>query len=317
MLLFKHKWIRRLIRTLLVLFLLLNISAAFHAYKLTHNYKGRAGVHKGPDKMSFFEKSKAILFGVRNIRTSISNFPSAPYETINLFTSNNLKIEGWLINRDSAQGTVILFHGHLGNKGSMVSEAGIFNDLGFNTLLIDFRAHGGSDGTASTIGWKEAEEVKLAYDFIRSRGETNITLWGTSMGAAAICHSFQKYELDIQSVILEMPFASLSDAVKGRVRMMGLPQQPVSGLLTFWGGAEHGFWAFNFRPCDDVKKIKCPVLLQWGERDKRVSRKETMQIFENIVSKNKSLTVYPGAGHESLFKNDSTRWKSEMSKFLK
>ena len=59
-----------------------------------------------------------------------------------------------------------------------------------------------------------------------------------------------------------MPFGSLPDAVKGRVKIMGLPQEPISTLLTFWGGVQNGFWAFNLKPSEYAKKIKCPVLLQ-------------------------------------------------------
>lgn len=65
-------------------------------------------------------------------------------------------------------------------------------------------------------------------------------------------------------IILEMPFGSLNNAVKGRVRTMGLPEQPISTLLCFWGGAEQGFWAFNHNPYEYAQKITCPTLLQWG-----------------------------------------------------
>jgi pimeloyl-ACP methyl ester carboxylesterase len=137
------------------------------------------------------------------------------------------------------------------------------------------------------------------------------------MGAATITHAMQQYpDLQPNKVILEMPFGSLSDAVKGRVRMMGLPAQPLSTLLTFWGGTEQGFWAFGFQPSAYASAIHCPVLQQWGALDKRVTKQETDAVFNGIASKNKKLVVYPALGHQSLLKGDSTTWVNEVGRFL-
>lgn len=98
--------------------------------------------------------------------------------------------------------------------------------------------------------------------------------------------------------------------------MMGLPAEPFGTLVTFWGGVEQGFWAFNFRPCESVKKVYCPVLLQWGKKDPRVTWEETECIFNQLASGEKKLVVYPTAAHESLFKKEPQRWMDEVSRFL-
>ena len=36
-------------------------------------------------------------------------------------------------------------------------------------MLVDMRAHGNSEGTISSLGNKESEEVKLAYDHISKK----------------------------------------------------------------------------------------------------------------------------------------------------
>jgi uncharacterized protein len=312
----RWRWLRRSLRVLVFLFLVLNAMAAFHAYKLTHNRPGSFEDHKGPDKMSFPQKARALFFGVWSLKTPVKDFPAQPYEVVTMQTSSKLKIEAWLLKKDSSRGTVIMFHGHMGNKGAMLPEASVFYTLGYNVMLVDFRAHGNSEGTASTIGRKEGEDVKLAYDYIVSGGEKNIILWGTSMGAAAICSAFNSYDIIPAGVILEMPFGSLTDAVRGRVKMMGLPKEPVSSVLTFWGGIEHGFWAFSYKPSEYAKKIKCRALVQWGALDVRVTRKETEAIYENLSSTYKKLEIYPRAGHASLFNNDSLQWKNAVTAFL-
>ncbi len=136
------------------------------------------------------------------------------------------------------------------------------------------------------------------------------------MGAAAICSAFNDYAINPSSVILEMPFGSLKEAVVGRVKMMGVPREPISSLLTFWGGIEHGFWGFSFQPAEYARKITCPVLLQWGKLDKRVTERETKDLFDNLGSSKKKFEIFPNAGHESLFKNDSIQWKKAVTDFL-
>ena len=113
-----------------------------------------------------------------------------------------------------------------------------------------------------------------------------------------------------------MPFGSIVQAGEGRIKMMHLPGEPLATLLTFWGGIEHGFWAFNMKPTEFVKKINCPVLLQWGVNDPRVTRTEIDAIYNNITTA-KKLVLYQTCAHESLCKKETEKWKAEVSAFLK
>ncbi|HET9055439.1 MAG TPA: alpha/beta fold hydrolase [Chitinophagaceae bacterium] len=310
------KILRFSLRVLLIIFVLFNFIAAFHAYKFTHFYNDGEVTIKAAGNITGWDKAKAILFGINYVKSKNLETPQKEYETVYFNTADNIKLEGWYIKTDSAKGTVILFHGHGSSKSKLLDEANYFNSIGYNTLLMDFRAHGGSGGNTCTIGADEAEDVKLAYDFIQSKGEKNIVLWGISLGAATITHAVSKYKLTPRKVILEMPFASLLEAVKGRVRIMGLPTQPIASFLTFWGGVERGFWAFNLKPCEYAKAIQCPVLLQWGAKDVRVTRQEIECIYKNLGTSNKKLIVYETAKHESLCDKEPQKWRSEVKLFL-
>ena len=97
---------------------------------------------------------------------------------------------------------------------------------------------------------------------------------------------------------------------------MGLPEEPIATLLTFWGGVEQGFWAFNLNPEEYVKDIHCPVLQQWGAKDPRVTKEETEDIYKAIGTEKKKLVVYENAGHQSLYDKDSMKWGREVSSFM-
>lgn len=113
-----------------------------------------------------------------------------------------------------------------------------------------------------------------------------------------------------------MPFGTLQNAVEGRVKLMGLPAEPLSALLTFWGGTEQGFLAFSHKPEEYAKKISCPVLLQWGKLDPRVTQQETITIYNNLASAQKKLVEYDSCGHESLCKKENKKWMQSITQFL-
>jgi uncharacterized protein len=312
------RFLKILFRSIIIVFILLNVVVAFHAYKFTHFYDADEITIKKPADKTGWDKTKEILFGINAVKQQNSNASDSTYKTIILTTEDSIKLEGWYIPADSAaKGTVCMFHGHGGKKSGNNDEAAVFHKLGYNTFQIDFRAHGNSGGNTCTIGFYESEDVKLAYDFIEKKGEKNIVLWGISMGASTITKAVKDYQLEPQKVILEMPFGTIEDAAAGRLKMMKLPAQPLATLITFWGGLEHGFWAFSMKPQEYAASIKCPALLQWGLNDPRVSKSEEDILFKNIPNANKKMVIYETAGHESLCKKEPVKWEVAIASFLK
>jgi uncharacterized protein len=307
------KWIKRTGYTILVLFILLNVMAIFHAWQFTHFYPEAKPLDL--KNLSVGQKVSMLFFGYKFPKSKVTEVPSDPYESVSLVMADGLKISGWLIPVDSSTKAAILFHGHGNQKGSLLDQSAYLRQLGYSTLLIDFRAHGESEGTTCTVGYNETEEVNAAYQFMKGKGYNKIVMYGSSMGAAAVIKAVRDYQLDADKLILEMSFGSLPDAVKGRMRIMGLPGSPLGELLTFWGGVERGYWAFNYSPCDYATDLKMPVLVQWGDKDPRVQRHETECIYNNLAGE-KQLVVYEGAGHQSLYKFDAQKWESTVGEFL-
>lgn len=300
---------------MLFVFMLLNIITAFQAYKFTHFYD--AGLTTVKQDKNGWDKTGDILFGINVEKRPNTILADSTFETIYLTTKDGIKLQAWYLKTDSvAKGTVVMFHGHGSTKSAIIKESEAFRKMGYNTFLLDFRAHGSSGGNTTTIGYYEAEDVELACNYIKSTGAKNMILWGISMGAATITKAISDYGLQPNKVILEMPFGSILKAAEGRIKMMKLPAEPLATLITFWGGAEHGFWAFNMKPVEFAKKINCPVLLQWGKNDPRVTRNEIDMIYANINAP-KKLVVYNNAGHESLCKNENDKWLAEVQSFLK
>ncbi len=314
------KKIRRTVRLvlwiLLVQFVLINISAAFYARKLTYLQEGPPPVETG--SRNILKKTWKIFVGPRLYKSPVSWFPSFPYDTVKLKTKKGVLIDGWYSKTDSAaKGTVILFHGVTSNKTSTIDEANEFRYLGYNVFLVDFRSHGLSEGNVTTIGVRESEDVKLAYDYVISKGEKQIFLWGLSMGAVTICKAVSDYGLTPSGLIMEMPFGSLQQHLEGRARTLGFPGEPFGFLVTFWIGVERGFNGYKHRTVRYAKNIACPVLLQWGADDTYVTKPEVENVFSNLATADKKLVIYENAGHESLLRKNTSLWRTEVESFLK
>jgi alpha-beta hydrolase superfamily lysophospholipase len=306
-----------IIRVLLVQLLLINISAAFHAHRITHYYDDDRVRNLPPSAGTVFLRTWRLMVGRKFPKSLVQYYPPGPYDTVQLLTSNKNKIEGWWMKADSSIGTVILFHGLSSNKGRILAEADEFLSMGYNTLLIDMRAHGNSSGTANSLGVKESEEVKLAFDFVKQKDEKNIILWGMSLGAVIITRAVYDYDISPQKIILEMPFDRVQDHIRARARVLGFPDEPFGFFVTLWAGIEQGYWGFGHTTSKYIKKITCPVLLQWGANDKYVLRKETENIFTNITVQQKTMVVYEEGGHASLLGADADKWRKSVSNFLK
>ncbi|GAA3947533.1 alpha/beta fold hydrolase [Chitinophaga oryziterrae] len=309
------KLLKRLLYFLLILFLLLNIIAAFHAWKFTHFYPPGTFKNKKPEQMNTWEKVKTVTLGVRLSKSVIRLQPNVPFETVLLHTKDDLRLEGWYIPTPRAIGTVILFHGYNACKDGYLPEAYYFRQLGYNTFMIDFRGNGNSEGNTCTVGYKEAEDVKLAYEYVKQK-DKHIILWGMSMGAAAIIRAVPAYQLHPDKVILESSFATLTDAVKGRMRAVHLPGTPLAQMLTFWGGVEQGFWSLDFKPERDARQINMPALVCWGSHDTRVNKEETDLIYQHLNSRKKQLVIFTGSGHQSFCRHEPAKWKSAIKEFL-
>ncbi len=306
------KLAKRIIWVLAILFLLMNVVAAMHAYTFTH-FSSPGKKKATSESLSLGAKIKTLLLGIDNPRPELTEHPSQPYETIRL--QSNKVIECWRIKKDSSKGTVVLFHGYRGDKSSMLDKADEFLSMGYSTVLVDFMGSGGSEGKQTTIGYKEAEQVKTVYDYLVEKGEKSIALFGTSMGAVAILRAIHKYGILPAGIILECPFGTMYKTTTARFKTIGVPSFPMAGLLVFWGGVENGFWGFSHNPEQYARSVSCPTLLLYGEKDEKVSRTEIDAIFKNLHGE-KTLRSYPNAGHENYLLKYKNEWIADVSAFL-
>jgi pimeloyl-ACP methyl ester carboxylesterase len=295
-----HRWLWSLLVALLIV---VNGPAYVMAYHMTHvRSPGQVG-----------------LGVLKPTSTALPSDRGLDYATHQIPLSGGGFLEAWFVPTPTAapQGTVMLFPGNLGTKGSqLISPAQTFTALGYDCLLVDFQGVGGSSGNTITIGIREAQDVARSLQYAADLDlKTPTILYGVSMGSAAIMRAIAQEGITPNAVILELPFAYFLNAVRSRLRHHGLPAFPTAELLVFWGGVQHGVNGFRHNPMHFAQAINCPTLLIHGEQDKWTTVAEIKALFANITAP-KQLVLSPAAGHHQLIGVDRTLWDAQVTKLL-
>jgi alpha-beta hydrolase superfamily lysophospholipase len=314
-----RRFFKALVGFLLVIclgiFVFINWVAYVQAYRFTHFVPSNPSKGRISQTYKKLDQTDTLIWGVFNPRPINKTFPRLPYARLDIYGAKRL--EAWWIRTQhgAPKGNVILFHGYTSDKSQMLDKAEEFEKMGYHTLLVDFRGSGGSEGDETTIGYHEAEDVKAAFDYLRSKNALPIYLYGTSMGAVAVLKAIKEYNLPAQALFLDCPFASMYQAVEVRIRDMGLPTNPTTTFLMFWGGFQQGFWGFDHNPTEYARAVKMPTLMFWGEKDPLVSREEVGSVFANLYCP-KRLVFLPQSHHADYLAQNRPEWIAAVKLFL-
>lgn len=307
---------RRLWRALAALgvaFLGLNALALFHARAMTR-YADSGGRTPAPGQLGGLEKLAVLLGGVNVPRARNDRTPDAlglAYE-VHRYRSPRGEIESWLVPREGAV-LVLLFPGYAASKASLLELAVRIHALGASMLLVDFCGVGGSSGSTTTIGWDEAADVAASLAWARERfPERALVLYGVSMGAAAVARAVAVEGARPDGIVLEAIFDRLSNSVRARFALMGVPSFPCAELLVLWGGWLHGFDGFEHAPVEYARAVQCPTLVLHGGRDGRAPIERAREVFDGLPGW-KRFEAFPGGRHCSLPDADRVRWVSGLS----
>lgn len=238
------------------------------------------------------------------------------YVTHRIPINNDEWLDSWLIKSSAKKGVVILFHGKDSTKSSLLDVAKILNSLNYDVLLVDFRGVGNSSGSRTTIGVKEAQDVVSAVNYTQQLNlQKPIILYGISMGSAAILRAIANHNIRPDAIILELPFSSLLDAIKIRIKNTKLPPSPLAQLVVFWMGVQHNFNGFTHQPIEDAKTVNCPTLILAGGSDRTVEISKIEKLYRNL-DVTKDMVIFPEAGHELLARYNTNLWKKTVRDFL-
>ena len=244
---------------------------------------------------------------------------SVPCEEVSILSRDGLRLHARYYPGKEGAGVALCFHGYRATaRRDFSGGARYLIGRGFHVLLADERAQGRSEGHTMTMGVMERDDCLDWADWAAERfgADTPITLYGISMGAAAVLMATGlPLPENVRCAVADCPFSSPREIICSVCRSMRLP----AGLL--WPFVALGARLFGrFDPnavtaADAVKNARIPILILHGEDDRYVPCEMSAAIAEanpGLVERH----TFPHAGHGISFLTDPERYRALLTAFL-
>ena len=255
--------IKKVFLTVIIITMTSNIFVLFHAYRFTHPIE--KSIYDYKDYNSPLQKIRMVSFGIPPIKSKMSITPSdfnLSYFNVSFITIDNIKLHSWFIPANKSKGTILLVHGYGGNKAALMKYAISLNKNNYNTLLLDLRASGLSEGSSTSLGYYEKHDIKASIDFLKNNNIENFGALGFSVGGVALLSYLKENKNDIKSAIIVGVYDNIYDAVARRIKIVyGLPKFPFATILTYYGGIILNFNAFELVPEKFISDVNTPLLI--------------------------------------------------------
>ncbi|MDO5399929.1 MAG: alpha/beta hydrolase [Eubacteriales bacterium] len=298
---------------LLCIFLFPVLGGAWYAYRKAFYspYKKREYLH-APD----LARCQAYREDMERIFVALAD---SPFEAVSVCSQDGLKLTGRYYHLRSGAPVDICFHGY---RSSPLTDLCCYCELaarlGHNLLLVDQRAHGGSQGRTITMGIRERQDVLSWVDFVLERfgQQTRLLLYGISMGASTVLMASELgLPENVRAIIADCPYSTPKKIIRRVSEKMGFP-----GWLS-WHLAVLGaklFGGFDLRESDPVRaaaNTEAPILLLHGEADGFVP----CEMSGDIQNANRAMIekyTFPGADHGISYLSDPDRYRHIVTEFI-
>ena len=236
------------------------------------------------------------------------------YTDISFKTSDGLTLRGWWIPSTRDQ-TIVMVHGLSSNRREGLDKAGYLHQAGYNLLVFDLRGHGQSDGSGTTMGYREPADVRAAVAEARSLNPGPIALFGYSLGAAVSVEEAADNP-DVTAVVEDSGFSSAGDVFLARFsEITRLPDLPWASAVVAFSQMDIGTSLWNVQPVAMAAHLHKPLLAIVGTADTIVPPAEGLALF-NAAPGPKQLLEVPGAGHVQAYYTNNPLYERTVLDFL-
>ena len=229
-------------------------------------------------------------------------------------TRDGIRLEVQSVHAESVPSVadIVLIHGYQSCKEDMLGSASWLVQRGFNVWIPDLRAHGGSEGTNTTFGILEHEDLVSLIDTIESASGTRpLVLWGNSMGGATAIMT-AAIDSRVTVCISESAFSTRHSLLLHFIET----EYPEDSWLEHQLGTlavmyETGVSLFADDPMDLIARVKCPTLLMHGTNDQRVPFSAAQNLIGAAGSSVRLVPIDSGT-HHNLRATNSARYDSAV-----
>ena len=248
---------------------------------------------------------------------NMASFPGRP-EVLDFEVPGGIgKREGWFFPGFRGAPTIILCHGYESSRGELLMLESALQDHQYNVFIFDFAAHGANAGI-STLGYREAEEVRVAVDLLAARPDldpTRFGLWGYNLGAYAAMREAES-DKRIRALVLDSVYDQPQQMVK-----VGVERNGLGGFPFMVRAAEFSFGYLNYGHRDDpplsrklITLLGVPTLYIQALDDPELAE-STRQMFLKAAEPREQ-AIIPHGNFVSLNDEDKRSYENRVVSFF-
>jgi dipeptidyl aminopeptidase/acylaminoacyl peptidase len=215
------------------------------------------------------------------------------------------------------KGTIILIHNSASNKYRFLDFSEFLANKGFNSIAVDLRAYGESEGQFCTYGVKEKRDIQhLINKIYKYENIGPIGIWGSSLGGAVAMQAMGT-DKRIKFGIIESTFTDYKTSMDTYfTRITKLKLTPLTNYIVNRSGSIGDFDADDASPIKYAENITQPIIIAHGIEDKVFKLKYGKANFDNIKSINKKFIIVDSAAHTNLWKIGGNKYFNEVIEFI-
>lgn len=203
------------------------------------------------------------------------------YQDVSIRVSDQESIHGWFLPVAGATATVLFFHGNAGNISHRLETLRLFSELGLQTLIIDYRGYGQSDGSPGESA--SYEDAIAAWQWLVEQqliDPSSLIIYGRSLGGGVA--SYLASQRVAGALVLDSTFLSMRQMAKDHYWWL-----PVDWTLRIY-----------YNTASRLPDIEMPTLIFHSRDDEIVNYKHAEQLAK-LARKLKQLIPLTGS-HNTL-----------------
>ncbi|MGO4407338.1 alpha/beta hydrolase [Bosea sp. RAF48] len=242
-----------------------------------------------------YTRQRELLYPRDPAKVDIATAGLVAAEEATIATADGERLIAWIVPPRADKPVLLYFHGNAGNL-ARTGRVGRFRALtedGAGLFAVSYRGYGGSTGSPSEDGL--LQDARAAYGAAADRfGTGRLVGYGESLGTGVLLKLAA--EVPLKAVVLEAPYLSIAAVAQERY-----PYAPVGS-----------FMKDQFHSDEVVGRLKTPLLVMHGERDKVIPFAQGRALYE-LANPPKRFLRFPDGGHEDLPQYGSL---AEVRRFL-
>lgn len=300
---------------ILSLLIVLILLISYYTYR-TAFYSPR-NKHSTPDEPMVGEQYEAVEDNIHRIAHIMEKYT---FEPVTIRSFDGTLLYGRYYHMNDGAPLEILFHGYRSHAyRDCAGGHSLSRKMGFNTLVVDQRAHGSSDGRTICFGIKERKDCLcwIIYACSRFGMDMPIILSGLSMGAATVLMA-SELELpeNVACIMADSPYSAPGAIIEKVCADMHYPPVLCRPFLHLGALLYGGFRLNECTAKEAVTRAKIPILLIHGEADHFVPCDMSREIAASCASR-VDIQTFPDAGHGLSYITDPLRYERAVYDFLR